>query len=354
MIHLSRLTLAPSFFQISKETKALIAEEHERELYDMSQTKIIDKSQRILCKTREQHLAHIFSELGGDEVGFIRRKTGHLHVNVGDPLINSAVARILLKHFKSSVQKVTFDVFKRICEEGFKVPLKDGLSAWHRLGLMHQRHMSLSLSDLHQIHGVNISFEASGDEEDRAVESTLRNKTSEASVATAIGQGFVKPKTHLKGDQKPDVFTRLSQKNAQKEQFLEAIRQEKIQAEIGQYTFYPQTNRSPIVRQSVNFYERLLEKEKQKQLSLEEARRQKQAEAMRECTFQPNVGKSLLSYQKNSPTYPIALRADKSDSLSTIMDLGSSFVADPFFSSPLQVGSPVPVYLYSQSQTGNL
>lgn len=306
----------------------------------MSNTKASNNSKRILEQTRDQQLAHMFSDLGGDTSGYIRRNKGRLLVNIGCPIISRIVAKVLCKHFRSSVQKLTYEVFKRLCVEAFKTPLTDGFSAWYRLCKLHQT--ELTLSDAQASCGVEISFDASEDETGiREVESTV----SESSMAAMAPPGSVKKnREQKKREDGPSVYSRLCEKNTEKEKLLEEMRRQQLQAEIEECYFYPQTSRknkaSPPRRRPSNFYDRLLEKEKQKEGFLEEARRKKAAHAMQECTFRPILNRTRSPASNRSSAYPSSSRLDGSDYLSSTLDLGSSFVADP-----------VPLSLYSPATT---
>jgi hypothetical protein len=344
--------------QIAKETKEMAMERDEKERQSMSSTKVNHHSKRLVEQTRDQHVARIFSALDGDAAGYIRRKKGKMLINLGDQELNGIMANLLMKHFRSSIQNLTFDVFKRLCLEEFKTPLKDGMSAWNRMSRTQQK--VFSLSEAQDSNGFEISFDASEDEVEKAALQEL-NDTSEVSRAQAVRHGSAKSKRQGKNKHGPDVYARLCAKNTEKEQLLEEMRREKLQAELEECFFYPQTNQSsmgvtPNRRRPSDVYERLLEREKQKEAFLEEARRRKAEESLQECTFKPNLSKPRSHAQGNSPTssYPISNRPDRSVFSSSTIDLGSSFTADTFpatlmspavlsglTASPLAVASPV-------------
>jgi len=278
----------------------------------MSSTKTNHSSQKLLDDARDQQLASVFSALNGDTMGYIRRKKGKLNVNLGDPVFNCVIAKVLLKHFKSSVQQLTFDIFKRLCIEEFKTPLSDGRFAWHRLAKLQRRGMRLS--DVKDSCGVEISFDGSEDEE-----SILQLAPPAARTNSET------PKRNAKTKDGWSVHERLCERNTEKLQVLEEMRRHQLQAEIEECCFYPQTNRVldglPTRTRASNFYERQMEKQKQKEMYLQEERRRKEAMSMMGCTFKPTLSKTAV--RDVIPTNPASSRPD----LSTF-DLGSSFAAD--------------------------
>jgi len=321
-----------------EHTKALVEEQYQNQLSIMSSTKANQSSQKLVDDARDQQLASIFSALDGDAAGYIRRKKGKLHVNLGDPVINCVIAKVLLKYFKSSVQNLTLDIFKRICTEEFKTPLSDGHFAWHRLAKLQR--CGMRLSDVQEACGVEISFDGSEDEE----------SVLQVAPAPAARQNLSDSKRTVKAKDAGSLYARLCEKNTEKLQVLEEMRRQQLQAEIEECFFYPQTNRvlvgSPPRTRPSNFYERQMEKQKQKEMYLEEERRRKEVMSLEGCTFKPDLSKSRSGGCLS--TYPVSSRQD----LSTI-DLGSSFAADtihPSLSSSAVLASVSSPQLFSRRE----
>ena len=262
-------------------------------------------------QTRNLQLERIFSALGGDSEGYIRRGNGKLRVNIGDPLINRAISRILLKHFNSSTQNLSFEVFKRLCVEAFKVPLQDGFSVWHRLIKIQQ---GIELADFRDSCGIDISVEPSFIEEAPTLQHTFDTSVRSSAQKKKMSKSERSPKTQ--GEK--NVFKRLSERNLEKEQVLEAIRRRKSQEEIDECFFYPQVKGrrpgSPPRRVRHDLYERMLKKEEQKESQLETARRAKAVASMKECTFQPNVASASRTTSPQSSRHSsFALQRDHSE-----------------------------------------
>ena len=273
-------------------------DQHARELQSMSTSQVNDNSNRMLMNTRNLQLKRLFSTLGGDGKGHISRGKGKLRINVGDPLINGAVVRVLLKHFNSSTQKLVFEVFKRLCMHEFKTPLQDGFSLWHRLTKIQQ---GLELADFKDSYGIDISVDPSDTEDGPEPNKRPLNM----SMSGMVQRGSPESKRAWKTHHEKSVFARLCERNLEKEKMLEAIRQQKLEEEMGECCFYPRIKGSspgsPPRRMRPDFYERKLDQEKQKERRLEEARREKAFDSLKECTFQPKVGRSLHATPKRSP-----------------------------------------------------
>lgn len=296
----------------------------------MTNIKVNSKSKKIMEKTRDQQLARIFSILDGDTTGYIRRKRGNMLVNLGDPFLNNIIAGVVLKHFKSSVQKLNFEVFKGLCEEEFRIPLGDGMTGWNRISKVHQGEETLG--EAHESCGVEISFDASEDERERAVmQAQRRSDESRAQQESLKMKG--REKKNGTEAQTLGFVQRLYEKNSAKEEKLEKKRRLKVQAELEECSFHPQTTKitDSASRRGSTIYERLLEKEKEKEAFLAEERRKKAVEAMKGCTFRPNLPSAR--YHSISP-----IKANRSTFSSSSLDIANSFIQDPMFlSSPLSV-----------------
>ena len=333
----NRLFSAAAF---SEETRTLLIEQQENDAEEKMQFKARKGSTKILDKSHEKYLARIFAALGGDAAGYIRRNTGHLVVNLGEPAVDDAVAKVLLKHFKSSVQKVTLGVLQNICENEFRRPHSDGLSTWHKLAKMNQGKPRPDLQDSNQASGVEIFFEPFDDEPKGRTPVKRNNKTRDTIETEANRRGSVKsvPSSTEKRKSVPDFFIRLAEKNAQKEQLLENMRQQKIAAEMASHSFRPKSSTSAKKVHAPSFYDRMVAQERLKQEALEIARRNREAEALKECTFRPQVSRTnhsqtlVPSSFSNSSVRQVTLQADTSHDLSSIVDLddlGSNFLHDP-------------------------
>jgi hypothetical protein len=294
----------------------------------MTNIKVNSKSKKIMEKTRDQQLARIFSILDGDTTGYIRRKRGKMLVNLGDPFLNNIIAGVVLKHFKSSVQKLNFEVFKGLCEEEFRIPLGDGMTGWNRISKFQQG--ELTFGEAHESCGVEISFDASvsEDERERAVMRSDESRAQQESLK-------VKEREKKNGTEAQTLgfVQRLYEKNSAKEEKLEKKRRLKVQAELEECSFHPQTTKitDSASRRGSTIYERLLEKEKEKEAFLAEERRKKAVEAMKGCTFRPNLPSAR--YHSISP-----IKANRSTFSSSSLDIANSFIQDPMFlSSPLSV-----------------
>lgn len=344
------LTCSCHLFQVVEQTRALVAEQHQKGLYDMSNTKASNNSTKILEQTRDQQLAHVFFNLGGDLSSHISRNNGRMLINLGCPIISSIIAKLLRTHFRSSVQKLTYEVFKRLCVEEFKTPLTDGFSAWYRLNKLSQT--QLTLADAQASCGVEISFDVSEDERGGQEDEQTERSQSQSSMLAVATLGPATKKRHQKKKDGPSVYARLCEKNTERERLLDEMRRQQLQTEIEECFFYPQTSRKAAPsprRQPANFYDRLLEKEKQKERFLEEARRKKATDAMKECTFRPILNKTRSPASNKNSVHPSRLGV--SDYLSSTLDLGCSFIADAtvslslFSPATFAVSSPLAVEL---------
>jgi len=299
----------------------------------MTNIKVNSKSKKIMEKTRDQQLARIFSILDGDTTGYIRRKRGKMLVSLGDPFLNNIIAGVVLKHFKSSVQKLNFEVFKGLCEEEFRIPLGDGMTGWNRISKVQQG--ELTVGEAQESCGVEISFDASEDERERAVmQAQRRSDESRAQQESLKVKG--REKKNGTEAQTLGFVQRLYEKNSAKEEKLEKKRRLKVQAELEECSFHPQTTKitDSASRRSSTIYERLLEKEKEKEAFLAEERRKKAVEAMKGCTFRPfRPNLPSARYHSISP-----IKANRSTFSSSSLDIAHSFIQDPMFlSSPLSV-----------------
>ena len=192
--------------QQQEQTRTDLVEQHARELHGMSTVHVNDNSNKMLMQTRSLQLKRIFTALGGDGKGYISRGIGTLRINVGDPLISAAIARILLKQFNSSTRKLSMEVFERLCMDEFKAPLPDGFSVWHRL-TKHQQ--TCELADFKESCGTEIIVEPSDTEDEAKIESP--------SISSPVKRESIECKRTRKTHHEKNVFARLCERNMEKE-----------------------------------------------------------------------------------------------------------------------------------------